>query len=387
MKIAQVLLRFGTPGGVETTVRELSKGLRGLGEEVTVYAGDLQSEEPWIHRVDRPKEIDSIPVRWFPVRRRLIPGLTMPLLLGVVSALDSDRPEIIHAHSHRYGHLLEVAAVARRRNIPLVVSTHYHPADRREPPIKRGLLRGQDHLFGALVYRRAAAIVVETEIERRMVSDFAPADRIHVLPPGVDSAAWARAKSLPRPSGVPEEYMAFAGRIASNKGLSFLLPAIARIPSSEAPPLLLVGAEWGEGERLRDLARRLGIDGRVHFLGHRPDPQEYRAIIAHAKLLVLPSEWEAFGLVLLEAMAARVPVVATAVGGVPEVLEGGRCGRLVPWGDVDALARALQETLADRATTERLREAGKRRAEALDWSVVSQRHRDLYRSLPSARPA
>ncbi len=381
MRIAQVLLRFGTPGGVETNVREIARRLVAGGEAVRVYAGDLASEEPWVHRSDRPAEIDGVPVDWLAVRRRLIPGLTMPMMLGLIPALDRDRPEILHAHSHRYGHVLEAAAVARRRSIPFVVSTHYHPADRREPRIKRGLLRGQDHLFGATAYRSAQAIVVETELERRRVAEFAPRERIRVIPPGVDSAYWATAGDGPRPAGLPEAYIVYAGRIASNKGLPGLVEALARLPDADRLPLLLVGAEWGEGERIRATARRLGIEDRIRFLGHRADPVEYRSILGHARLLVLPSEWEAFGLVLLEAMAARVPVVASAVGGIPEVLEDGAAGRLVPFGDPEALARAIAESLRDSSENRRRVDRGRARAVGLDWSVAVERHRSLYRSL------
>ncbi|MHB1434884.1 MAG: glycosyltransferase family 4 protein [Thermoplasmata archaeon] len=384
MRVAQVLLRFGTPGGVETNVREIARGLAVQGETVRVYAGDLASEEPWIHRTDRPAEIDGVPVGWFAVRRRLIPGLTMPMMLGLIPALDRDRPEILHAHSHRYGHVLEAAAVARRRSIPFVVSTHYHPADRREPWIKRGLLRGQDFLFGASAYRTAQAIVVETELERRRVAEFAPRERIRVIPPGVDSAGWAGAGDGPAPSGLPDGYLVYAGRIASNKGLPWLVEALARLPSEHRLPLLLVGAEWGEGERIRAAARRLGIEERIRFLGHRPDPAEYRSILGHARLLILPSEWEAFGLVLLEAMAARVPVVASAVGGIPEVLEEGAAGRLVPYGDTEALARAITESLGDAPETRQCVDRGRARAVELDWSVAVERHRALYRSILGA---
>ncbi len=381
MRIAQVLLRFGTPGGVETNVREVARGLIAQGESVRVYASDLASESPWTHRTDRPTPIDGVPVDWFTVRRRLIPGLTMPMMLGLIPALDRDRPQIIHAHSHRYGHLLEAAAVARRRSIPFVVSTHYHPADRREPWTKRGLLRGQDFLFGAAVYRSAQAIVVETELERRRVAEFAPREKLRVIPPGVDSAAWTQAGAGPIPPGLPEAYIVYAGRIASNKGLPGLLEALAMLPAEHRIPLLLVGADWGEGERIRSTARRLGIEPQVRLLGHRPDPAEYRAILGHARLLVLPSEWEAFGLVLLEAMAAGVPVVASAVGGIPEVLEEGAAGRLVPYGDPEALAGALAETLADGPEIRRRVDRARRRAIGLDWSVAVERHRALYRAL------
>ncbi|MGA7650554.1 MAG: glycosyltransferase, partial [Thermoplasmata archaeon] len=88
-----------------------------------------------------------------------------------------------------------------------------------------------------------------------------------------------------------------------------------------------------------------------------------------------------FGLVLLEAMAAGTPVVATAVGGVPDVLDGGHAGRLVPYGDPVALAGALRSVVEDTKETQRLRAAASERVRGFDWSVTVDRHRALYREV------
>jgi glycosyltransferase involved in cell wall biosynthesis len=381
VKIAQVALRFDAPGGVETNVREVSRRLRTAGEEVEVYASDLYDEASWDRRTGYAPVVDGVPVHRFPVRKRLIPRLTMPMMIGLMDALTEHRPEVIHAHSHRYGHVLEAALVADRRHIPLVVSTHYHPADRRERGWTRGMLRIQDVGFGATAYRVARALIVETELEARLVREFAPADRIRVIPPGIDLAAWSDPAADAPPPGVPEDYFLFFGRVAPNKGLRFLVAALARLPPGDRRPLVVMGADWGERAALESQARALGIGSLVQFLGHvRPDGAA-RAVIRNARALILPSEWEAFGLVLLEAMAAGTPIVATRVGGVPEVLDGGRAGLLVPYGDPVALAAALGQ-LADEAgpTRERVRFA-RERVRAFDWSETVARHRALYREV------
>jgi glycosyltransferase involved in cell wall biosynthesis len=377
MRIALVSLRFDAPGGVETTVRELATRLARTGETVTVYASDLFDEGRWERRSDFAAQVDGVPVRRFPVYKRLVPGLTMPLMVGLVDALARDRPDVIHAHSHRYGHVLESALVAHSRGIPMVVSTHYHPADRREPMTKRGLLRLQDHLFGTTAYRIARNLVVETELEARMVRTFAPADRIRVVPPGIDLAEW-EAEPGPRPPGVPMRYLLYAGRIAPNKGLPTLLRAFAAMPAATRPPLVLMGRDWGERAHLEALAGELGIARELLWTGHL-DSASYRAVVHGASAFVLPSEWEAFGLVLLEAMASGVPVVATEVGGVPEVLDGGRAGLLVPYGDARGLAAALQRLLTERSLVGQLVVAGRARAERYSWDRSVEAHRALYR--------
>jgi glycosyltransferase involved in cell wall biosynthesis len=381
VKIAQVTLRFDAPGGVETNVREVSRRLRAEGEEVEVYASDLYDESRWDRRSGYAPVVDGVPVHRFPVVKRLIPGVTMPLMVGLMDALSARAPDVLHAHSHRYGHVLEAAAVARAEGIPLVVSTHYHPADRREPRWKKGLLRLQDVGFGATAYRVARALVVETEREASLVREFAPADRIRVIPPGIDVAEWAAPGPDPVPAGLPPRYFLFFGRVAPNKGLPHLVHALARLARSERIPLVLMGPDWGEGEHLEQEARRLGLADQLHFLGRVEPNEKVRGVIRGATALVLPSEWEAFGLVLLMAMAVGTPIIATSVGGVPEVLDGGRAGLLVPYGDPEALAVALRSVLDGSPAAAGRVAVARERVRGFDWSVAVARHLALYREV------
>jgi glycogen synthase len=385
MKVVQVSLRFDAPGGVETSVREIARRLRADGEDVEVFASDLYDEGRWEVRSDFRPVVDGVPVRRFPVRRKLVPGLTLPAMVGLIDALAESGADVIHAHSHRYGHVLEAAAVADRTGIPLVVSTHYHPADRGEPPRKRALLRLQDVGFGSTAYRIARGLVVETEFEARLVREFAPADRIRIIPPGIDLAAWDdAAHDPPTPPDLPAEYFLFVGRVAPNKGIATLIDALGHVPPARRRPVVLMGRDWGEQAQLEARARSLGVAGDVRFLGHVADPGTYRAVVRGARAMVLPSEYEAYGLVLLEAMVARTPIVATAVGGVPEVLDRGRLGRLVPYGDPGALAAALAAVGDEPETTLRCVDAAAQRVRALDWKVTVDRMRDLYREVVAA---
>jgi len=382
LKVAHVLLRFDAPGGVETNVREVTRRLRAAGEDVEVYASDLYDEGRWERRSNFAPVVDGVPVHRFAIRKRLVPGLTMPMMIGLIDALSESGADVIHAHSHRYGHVLEAAAVAERLGIPLVVSTHYHPADRREPPLKRGLLRIQDVVFGMTAYQIAKALVVQTDREAALIREFAPRRKLRTIAPGIDLGAWSTPEGdRPEGLGLPAEYFLFVGRVASNKGLPNLLEALARLDAAFRRPLVLMGRDWGERAHLEARARELGVSDLVRFLGHVESPAAYRGVIRRARALVLPSEWEAFGLVLLEAMAAGTPIVATAVGGVPDVLDGGRAGRLVPYGDTAALAEALRSVTTDASETERLRAAATQRVLGFDWSVTVDRHRALYREV------
>lgn len=385
MKVALVSFRFLAPGGVETNVWETAVGLRRAGADVTVFAGDLYDEGRWERRTDRPARVDGVAIEWFPTVRRMIPFVTMPMFPGLIDGLARVGPDIVHAHSHRYGHVLQSALYCAAGRAALVVSAHYHPADRRESTVKRVLLRGQDVLFGATAYRIARRIVVETERERRLLRPFAPAGKIVTIPPGIDVDAWKAEESMETPFPLPPRYVLYAGRIAPNKGLELLLSALATVPAPRRPALVLMGRDWGERARLQAEAARLGIAPQVHWLGHVHSRADYRAVFRRAAAFVLPSEWEAFGIVLLEAMAAGTPIVATSVGGVPEVLQEGRCGRLVPFGDATALARAIVEVDTDAAGTQALVEQARRRVEGFTWERAISRHLELYRGLRAGR--
>ncbi len=382
MKIVHVTLRFDAPGGVETNVHELTRRMRAAGDEVEVFASDLYDESSGERRTDYRPVVDGVPVRRFPVRRRLVPHLNLPLMVGLIDALSESGADVIHAHSHRYGHVLQAAAVADRRGIPLVISTSYHPPDLRESWRNRNLLRLDDVAFGMSAYRTARAIVVQSELEARILREFAPSDRIRIVPPGVDLEAWShpsadRADAL----DLPTEYFVFVGRIAANKGLPSLVDAVAELPIGARRPLVLLGADWGERASLEERARRRGVSDVLHWLGYFPDRSVYRAVIRGARALVLPSEWEAYGFVLLEAMAAHTPIVATAVGAVPEVLDGGQLGLLVPYGNPSALALAMRQILEDPGGARQRSDAAAAKVQGLDWSVSSERFRALYREV------
>jgi glycosyltransferase involved in cell wall biosynthesis len=226
----------------------------------------------------------------------------------------------------------------------------------------------------------ARALVVETELEAALLREFAPANRIRIIPPGVDLSVWNSRDDVALPADVPPRFVLYSGRIESNKGLQTLVRAIALWPRERRLPLVVMGRDWGEQPALEQLARELGVSADLRWLGH-VEPPLYRAVFRRAAVFVLPSEWEAFGLVLLEAMAAGRPIVATAVGGVPEVLEHGRAGRLVPYGNARDLMGALDELASDPSLAEPLVRAGRERVAQLTWNRAVERHRALYRTL------
>jgi glycosyltransferase involved in cell wall biosynthesis len=210
------------------------------------------------------------------------------------------------------------------------------------------------------------------------------AGRVTVVPNGVDLAAFRPGLGGARVRGelgIPPEarLVGTVGRLHPVKGHDLFLRAAAEVATAfPTAHFLLVGGGEAEGE-LKALAAQLGLDPRVHFAGHREDIPE---ILPALDCFVLASREEPFGRVLVEAMAAGLPVVAARVGGVPEIVLEGTTGLLVPPGDPAPLAAAIRQILADPARARAMGLAGRTRAEReYDAALHARRVEALYADL------
>jgi glycosyltransferase involved in cell wall biosynthesis len=196
------------------------------------------------------------------------------------------------------------------------------------------------------------------------------------------------------PAALPEalagrDYVACVATYERKKGLDVLLRAFARL-AGELPgvDLVLVGREESEHAAVEGLVDALGLRERVHLLTDVPHPVTLR-ILRAARALALPSRREPFGLVLLEAGVFGVPIVATRVGGIPEVVADGETGRLVPPDDDRALAEALARALRDDAESRRMADAMRERVlKHFSWDAAFAKYRALALGEPldAARP-
>ncbi|MBM4248348.1 MAG: glycosyltransferase family 4 protein [Euryarchaeota archaeon] len=384
MRVSQACFRFGAPGGAEDHVLQISRELVRRGHEVVVHASDMFTETPW-KRGDRPdsETIDGISVKRHKAYMRPVSDRwSMLVIPGMVSGLLEERCDLYHAHSHRYFQLEAAATAARARDRPLVITPHYHPAEEKETARTRLLLKLYDLYSAAAVYGPARRVLTVTELEKGYISHFAPAAKCRTVGNGIDPAEWEpgpSAEGFREHAGIEGRYILYSGRLASNKGLEHLFAAMPSIAGGFDGTLVVLGKDWGMKAALAEAARRGGFGERVRFIDFLPDRSLYRSALAGCELLVLPSQWEAFGIVLLEAAMCRRPVVAAAVGGVPEVVEHGRTGLLVPYGDPGAISRAVAELLQDGSRMRRMGEEGRRLAlERHTWPKVADRILEAY---------
>ena len=282
----------------------------------------------------------------------LTPGLRHPLdVNGIRRYLREIRPAIVHTFlltASLYGRF---AAILER--VPVVIGTEVNMYERKRPHhsfAERLLMAGTSRVI-------ASAESVRDFYIRQVRADPSKVDVIYnavdfsQAQPTRDRDGFRQSLGLARDARVA----GVIARLTEQKGHTYLFDALAATPALSDVQLLLVG----DGERRADLerdARARGVSSRVHFLGARRDLGD---LLGAMDVFVLPSLWEGLPLSLVLAMGAGVPVVSTTVAGIPEVVDHGRTGFLVPPGDAVALGSALANVLGDAALRARVGAAGR----------------------------
>jgi len=230
-------------------------------------------------------------------------------------------------------------------------------------------------------------IAVSTAIRRRLIErDSVPPQRITVIPNAVTCPEIASHALSSLPAGwdnVP--LVGVVARLQPEKGVAAFLKAAACVAPLFPEVRFFVVGDGPFREELTALTRPLGLEQRVYFLGYRPDA---RTLIKLLDVLVVPSFTEGSPLIVLETMAAGVPVVASAVGGIPDQIRHGKEGLLVPPGAPGVLGDALLRLLRDPAYARSLGEAGRERAASeFSYATMLQRIEAVYRAALGQPPA
>ncbi len=352
---------WSTPGGVGAHVANLSAALRVRGHEVRVIAPAERDVEPGVVSVGR-----SFPIPYNGSVARLAFG---PRVAGRIRvALRRARPDVVHVHEPFAPSVGLLTLLNTRR--PVVATFHAAIARSRAYRVAAPALRP--------LYRRLAGRIAVSEEARRTVGAFF-GDGLRVIPNGVD---WPRYASLPPPEG---SLVLFIGRMERRKGAAVLVDALARlrerVPSAE---LLLVGE--GPERRAVEEAVPGALRDVVIFAG-RVDPAELPEVFKRAAVVCAPSlGGESFGIVLLEAMSAGRPVVASSIPGYAAVARDGVDGILVPPGDAAGLASALADLLTDPDRARAMGEAGRERARRYDWPTVAAEVEEVYEEAVNSAP-
>jgi alpha-maltose-1-phosphate synthase len=362
-------------GGAGVVVGELTRALaRNMDVEVRCFG-------------ERPLSTESIVVRGYRPWERLAAGSEGPRFapaletLSIALAMARDPVEAQVAHAHTWYADMAGVWIRTLYRIPLIVTLHSMEPLR---PWKADQL-GSGYLISSWIEKTAVetadrVIAVSAQMREDILRHFVvDPDRVVVIHNGIDPDRFRRVErrdALDR-RGVREPYVLFVGRITDQKGIFHLLEAARKLPAGVQVVLCASAPDTPEiEERLRcalaDHANALWISEMVPV-------DEVIQLYSHAAVFACPSVYEPFGLINLEAMACGTPVVASAVGGILEVVDDGRTGLLVPPGDPDELAAALRRVLDDRQLAVRFGAAGRRRVEErFSWASVAERTARVY---------
>lgn len=382
-------------GGLGRHVTALCDAFRILGVDVTLVAN--------VNEGDEYEERGTLRIRRV---REHVPGAlsfcesvaqaNTLLLQGVLAELERGRSfDIVHAHDWLTAYAAR--AVKHGLGIPLVATVHATEWGRNG-----GLYDDrQRHISDVewwLTFEAWRVICCSEAMRSELIRIFqVPADKLRVIPNGVAvppqrelDGRWG-AIGDPSGSGAPAgaKEILFVGRLVYEKGVDLLLEAFRRVLHVHPDAFLHVAGAGPEEGALQSLAWRLGIAGRVRFHGYISDEARNR-LYRSARAAVVPSRYEPFGIVALEAMAFGAPVVAARTGGLAEVVEDRTTGLLFAPGDVEGLAARLVELLSAPALAQSLaRRAHERVLERYDWRQIAQRTLAVYREIlaePSGRP-
>ena len=349
-------------GGVEMVVSNLAGRQHEMGHEVLVLT-------PRIRGIDNSVSVPYRVVHYQrPSSKRYLTRQVLVRLLWE----HAKRPfDILHCHS-AYPHGYVTSTFSRLTGIPVIITPH-GPTDimraeriRRSPKLENRL---------ALGLRTAAGITaISNDIFEEILSiGGISEEKVRIIPNGVNLADFRDVE----PYKADYPYIMAMGRMVPQKGFDRLLVSFARVAGQLRNLRLLMA---GEGVNRRDyeaLARKLGIAERVRFLGLVQGTEKIR-LLKGARFFVCPSRFEPFGIVVLEAMAAGLPVLANRVGGIPDILEEGVQGILTDPDSAEEMGLEIVTMNNSPEWLDRMGRAASEKASLYDWSVINAMYLEVY---------
>ncbi len=362
-------------GGMQTHTAALTRALDARGLHQTVITARLGGPAG-VHRVGRQTTVVRVGL---PIAR-----LRQGWALGAArAALRHGSVDLVHAHQGEDLALLPLAAgIARRAGCPLVVTLHC--SLRHSVPRLGRRLTALNLLGGAVeesALRSASAVIALT---RTTAARLGGPYRTAVIPSGVECSLFRDAAPSPLLASVPRPIVLYVGRLAQQKDVPTLVRAFGRMRSEASLVLVGDGPDRPAVDTALD-ALPAEIRARVHRFGFQPHAA-IPGLLAAADLVALPSVYEEMGSVLAEALHSGAPVVASRVGGIPDVVRDGETGILVPPGQPDRWAGAIDGLLAAPAIRARMQVACRRAAQEYQWDELAGRVLDVYREAVAARP-
>jgi len=394
-------------GGMNVYVRELSKTLGALGIKVDVFTRLQNKCQAQISTAlgDNVRVIHIKAGPFEPMGTTAMKDHVEEFSSGIIDFLDSEgddkKYDLIHSHYWLSGLVAEKLNKKFDKKIPVIQMFHTlgllkdkYASEKSEKVSEIRIIKEQH-----VITEVADVIVAATSNEQTELVELyhAESERIKIIPPGVDMMRFQPIDKTEAKNEISvncgDQLILFAGRIEKLKGIDTLLHAMDvldswnQITAKEKCIVIVGGDPWNEDSesemaRLIQLTDDLDINKNVAFVGAK-DQMSLPLYYAAADVVVMPSHYESFGMVALEAMAMGRPVIASEVGGLAELVVDGVNGLHVESRDPEGLAKAINELLSDDAYRSRLGQGAIESAKKYDWKNIADQVTGLYNDLLS----
>ena len=348
-------------GGIQTHIAELSKVIADKGIETHVFIVGKGSKKPG--KELRSNNLFVHPIQCVPLPRLTL-GEYLSYSLNCARHMKEYDLDLIHGHSmYSFGYALT-------KKLPYVATLHGTQYNEFKNSLHHGT--SPNHIitdFSSMLMERysgkkADKVIVDSHENRRdVISQYGiPEEKIATIPCGVSVSRFS-------PSNCESKTIIFVGRLHERKGIDKLLESFSKVVSKEPEAVLKIVGSGEYEARLKGLAKRLKLGKKnVQFLGFVPE-KTLIEVYSKSSIFVLPSYYEGFGIVLIEAMSAGLPLVSVRTGGATEVIEEGKNGYLV---DYDNMHEPLLKLLGDEKLRIRMgKESRKRVEKKYDWKKIA----------------
>jgi glycosyltransferase involved in cell wall biosynthesis len=362
-------------GGVETTVLEITSRLARY-FDMKVITSDLKVERPFqkLSAGELVTEHEGVPISRLESRKFLpVEGYGV-IMKGTSEFLKGS--DLIHVHSYGTHHADKAVKMANKMNIPVIITAYLHPAAYSHHKLLRTIY---DSSVGKRTMQNCTFIISLTNNERNYIANRfnISKDKIVTIPSGIDLNTY-RDLGYER----EENTLLFVGRLSPVKRLDMLLMALEKV-KKRVPDvkLKIIGRDWGEKSRLLEMTKKLKLTDNVEFIGE----VAFEDLVEHynrARIFVLTSRFETFGVTIMEAMGCGMPVVAVGVGGVPEVV--GNAG-IVCKENAESVSEGILKMLTDNDKYMKMKENTKIRRELYDWENITRQVKTLYENVLEKR--
>lgn len=379
MKIAHLTPRFlPSRGGLENMVYEIAKFSTEHGHNVKIFTSNLSEKNSTIKtRFEHMNHFDitrSIAIPLLPIQNGIInimPQMFFDVLL--------DKSDIYHSYGiGSFPTLMGALKYKMKNKVVLSLISDMRSGTKSQKII--------DKLTTPILNSANKLIVLTNEEKKYLLETFnLQESSISVVPPSINLEKFSNCsisyEEFRSKYKLKNNVIFFAGRIDNwHKGLDTLIKALAIIKKELEFSCIISGDDWGSKKILEDLSKKLGIEKNVIFF----DPCNQKLLVeaySQSDVFVLPSNFETFGMVLVEAMAAGTPVIGSRIGGIVDVIDDGKTGLLFPSGDHKILSEKILEILENRKLKDMMGQNAKISAKQYDTRVVGEKIHQIYRDV------